>query len=143
VTPAPRIVGLDIHPWAVREAAETYRSFGLAATSQQRDIATATFPKGRAAILAAFALNELTDTAREPLLARLAERAAHGDRVLVIEPLAGGVARWWNRWRDTIERAGGRADEWRIRVELPAIVAKLDRAAGLDHREITGRSLFL
>jgi hypothetical protein len=28
-------------------------------------------------------------------------------------------------------------------VELPAIVAKLDRAAGLDHREITGRSLWL
>jgi hypothetical protein len=88
-------------------------------------------------------LNELTDMAREPLLARLAERAAHGDRVLVIEPLAGGVARWWNRWRDAIERAGGRADEWRIRVELPAIVAKLNRAAGLHHREITGRSLFL
>jgi hypothetical protein len=143
VTPPPRIVGLDIHPWAVREAVETYRTFGLAAATQQRDIATVTFPKGRAAILAAFALNELTETAREPLLARLAERAAHGDRVLVIEPLAGGVARWWNRWRDTIERAGGRADEWRIRVELPAIVAKLDRAAGLDHREITGRSLYL
>jgi hypothetical protein len=26
---------------------------------------------------------------------------------------------------------------------LPAIVAKLDRAAGLDHREITGRSLWI
>ena len=63
--------------------------------------------------------------------------------MLIVEPLAGGAARWWNRWRDTIERAGGRADEWRIRVELPAIVAKLDRAAGLNHREITGRSLFL
>jgi SAM-dependent methyltransferase len=143
VTPPPRIVGLDIHPWAVREAAATYRTFGLAAKTEQRDIAKVTFPKGRAAILAAFALNELTETAREPLLARLAERAAQGDRVLVVEPLAGGVARWWNRWRDTIERAGGRADEWRIRVELPAIVAKLDRAAGLDHREITGRSLFI
>ena len=27
-------------------------------------------------------------------------------------------------------RAGGRADEWRVRIELPPIVAKLDRAAG-------------
>jgi trans-aconitate methyltransferase len=80
VTPPPRIVGLDIHPWAVREAAETYRTFGLAASTEQRDIGTVRFPKGRAAILAAFALNELTDTAREPLLARLPER--------------GGVARW-------------------------------------------------
>jgi len=143
LTPPPRVVGVDVHPWAVREAAETYRAFGLAATTQQRDIATATFPKGRAAILAAFALNELSDAARESVLARLIERAAGGDRVLVVEPVAGGVARWWNRWRDTVEHTGGRADEWRIRVELPAIVSKLDRAAGLDHREITGRSLFL
>jgi SAM-dependent methyltransferase len=143
VTPPPRVVGVDIHPWARREAAETYRAFGLAATTEQRDIATVTFPKGRAAILAAFALNELPDTAREPLLTRLAERSVRGDRVLIVEPLAGGAARWWNRWRDTIERAGGRADEWRVRIELPAIVAKLDRAAGLHHREIMGRSLFL
>ena len=63
--------------------------------------------------------------------------------MLIVEPLAGFVARWWNRWRDTVEAAGGRADEWRFRMELPAIVAKLDRAAGLNHREITGRSLWL
>ena len=66
-----------------------------------------------------------------------------GDRVLIVEPLAGFVARWWNRWRETFEAAGGRADEWRLRTELPPIVAKLDRAAGLNHREITGRSLWL
>ncbi len=63
--------------------------------------------------------------------------------MLVLEPLAGLVARWWNRWRDVVEKAGGRADEWRVRTELPPIVAKLDRAAGLNHREITGRSLWL
>ena len=141
--PRPRIVGVDIHPWAVREAAETYRVFGLAATARQGDIATTTLPKGRAAILAAFALNELPVAAREQLLTRLVERGAQGHRVLVVEPLAGGAARWWNRWRDTIEHAGGRADEWRFQLDLPAIVAKLDRAAGLDHREVTGRSLFL
>jgi len=53
------------------------------------------------------------------------------------------VARWWNRWRDAFESAGGQADEWRVRAELPPIVAKLDRAAGLNHREITGRSLYV
>jgi hypothetical protein len=42
-----------------------------------------------------------------------------------------------------VEASGGRADEWRVRTELPAIVAKLDRATGLDHREITGRSLWM
>jgi hypothetical protein len=44
-----------------------------------------------------------------------------------------------NEWR----RIGGRADEWRFRVELPERLALMDRAAGLDHRELTGRSLWL
>jgi hypothetical protein len=30
-----------------------------------------------------------------------------------------------------------------VRAELPPIVQKLDRAAGLNHRELTGRSLCL
>jgi SAM-dependent methyltransferase len=141
--PSPRIIGFDRHPWALGEAAATYRAFGIAATVRRGDITTLTLPKEPAGILAAFTLNELPDSGREALLTRLVERAGHGDRVLVVEPLAGFVARWWNRWRDTFEKAGGRADEWRLRTELPPIVAKLDRAAGLNHREITGRSLWL
>src|SRR5205814_2351935 len=109
----------------------------------QGDVASIALPTGPAGILAAFTMNELADPARDALLARLVERAAQGDHVLVVEPLAGFVVRWWNRWRNTFEAAGGRADEWRLRTELPPIVAKLDRAAGLNHREITGRSLWL
>jgi SAM-dependent methyltransferase len=139
----PRVVGIDRHPWALGEAADTYRDFGISASTRQGDIATATLPKGPVAFLAAFAMNELPDAARDDLLRRLVERAGQGDRVLIVEPLAGFVARWWNQWRDVFEKAGGRSDEWRVRAELPAIVAKLDRAAGLNHREITGRSLWL
>jgi hypothetical protein len=139
----PRILGIDRNPWALGEAAATYRGFGLSASVRQSDVATATLPTSTGATLAAFTLNELADAARDALLARLLERANAGDRVLVVEPLAGFVARWWNRWRDLFEQAGGRADEWRLRTELPAIVEKLDRAAGLNHREITGRSLWL
>jgi hypothetical protein len=139
----PRIAGIDRHPWPVAEAAATYRMFHLAASVRQGDIASVTLPKAPLSILAAFTMNELPDRERDALLTRLVERARHGDRVLIVEPLAGFVARWWNRWRDAFEAAGGRADEWRLRAELPAIVAKLDRAAGLNHREITGRSLWL
>src|SRR6185295_2122296 len=57
----PRIIGIDRHPWALGEAAETYRAFGMAATLRQSDIATANLPRGPAAILAAFTLNELAD----------------------------------------------------------------------------------
>lgn len=139
----PRVVGIDRHPWAIGEAAATYRALGVSATVRHGDIAGIGLPKGPISILAAFAMNELADADRDALLTRLVERARHGDRVLIVEPLAGFVARWWNRWRDTFEAAGGRADEWRLRAELPPIVAKLDRAAGLNHREITGRSLWL
>lgn len=140
---APRILGVDRHPWVLGEAAATYRGFGLSASVRQSDVATLVLPKQAGATLAAFTLNELADSARDALLERLLERGAAGDRVLVVEPLAGFVARWWSRWRDRFEQAGGRADEWRLRIELPAIVEKLDRAAGLNHREITGRSLWL
>ena len=138
-----RIVAIDRHPWAIGEAAATYRAFNLHATTQRADIVTAKLPPGGAAILAAFALNEMEDAARDRVLDTLIDRARRGDRMLIVEPVAGFVARWWNRWRDVVERSGGRADEWRVRVELPAIVAKLDRAAGLRHREITGRSLWI
>ena len=137
------VVGIDRHPWAVSEATGTYRAFGLRAIVRRGDITTARLPKGPAAILVAFTLNELGDAARDTLLQTLVERASRGDRLLVVEPMAGFVARWWNRWRDAFESAGGRADEWRVRAELPPIVAKLDRAARLNHREITGRSLYI
>jgi hypothetical protein len=141
--PAPRLVGIDRHPWAVGEAALTYRAFGLSAQTRQDDVAKVKLPNGPASILAAFTINELPDAARNAMLPRLLERAAEGDRVLIVEPMAGFVAPWWKEWREAFESRGGRADEWRFRPELPAIVAKLDRAAGLNHKEITGRSLWL
>jgi SAM-dependent methyltransferase len=141
----PSVIGIDRHPWALNEAAWTYRAFGLPARTRQGDVdaALASGPSAPSSILAAFAINELSDAARGRLLPRLLDRAARGDRVLIVEPLAGFVARWWHEWRARVAAAGGRADEWRFRPELPAIVAKLDRAAGLHHREITGRSLWI
>lgn len=139
-----RVTGVDRNPWALKEAAHTYRTFGLNAVTRQSDAATFTLPKERASIVAAFTMNELPEAGREALMARLVHRArSHGDQILIVEPLARGVARWWGRWQREFERAGGRADEWRVAAELPPIVAKLDRAAGLAHREITGRSLWL
>ena len=139
----PRVVAIDRHPWALGEASATYRAFAVSAQTRQIDFSTVHFPKSPAAILAAFAINEIADGPRDALLPRLLARANQGDQVLVVEPIAGFVARWWGAWRHAFERAGGRADEWRVRVELPAIVRKLDRAAGLDHRQLTGRSLSL
>lgn len=146
----PRVVGIDRNVWALGEAAATYRSFGVTARTRKADVVTAARPElsrgvssSSNAVLAAFTINELPDATRDSLLPSLLDRARQGDRVLIVEPIAGGVARWWDRWRREFEAVGGRADEWRFRPELPAIVAKLDRAAGLDHREITGRTLWI
>jgi SAM-dependent methyltransferase len=140
---ARRVIGIDRHPWATREAANTYRAFGLPARTRVCDVATVDLPRHRAAIVAAFVINELPDVAREALLDRLVTRAAQGDRLLIVEPLAGFVAPWWRRWQTRVESEGGRADEWRVRPDLPDIVRKLDRAAGLRHDAISGRSLWM
>jgi hypothetical protein len=142
-TRPPAVVGIDKHPWALQEAERTYRDFGLSATLRRRDLGSGTLPKGRSALLAAFTLNELAPATRDSLLRALLRRASSGDAVLVVEPLARFVAPWWDEWRHAFERVGGRADDWRVRPAIPPIVAKLDRAAGLDHRELTGRSLWL
>jgi hypothetical protein len=137
------VVGIDRNQWALTEAAWTYRHFGLRFQTRQDDAARAPLPKAPAALLAAFTLNELPDAPRNALLQRLLDRGAARDEVLIVEPLARGIAPWWSEWAKRFEAAGGRSDEWRTRVELPAIVAKLDRAAALDHRELTARSMFL
>jgi hypothetical protein len=96
----------------------------------------------RTGVLLAYAVNEIADAGeRDALLARLTTYAGGGGHVLVIEPVAGFVAPWWNQWRRAFEGVGGCAMEWRFRPELPAIVEKLDRAAGLNHGELKARSL--
>jgi hypothetical protein len=144
------IVGVDRHGWALTEAASTYRAFGFRSRTEKADIAStrrldprASSKTGRTMFVAAFALNELPDQSRDRVIDALLNRARAGDVVLIVEPLAGFVAPWWPRWRREIEGAGGRSDEWRVRMELPALIAKLDHAAGLDHRELTARSLYI
>ena len=136
----PTVLGIDRHPWAVEEARRAYRAFGLRGQARAGDAVGVPYA-ARSTVLAAFVANELDDTARGLLLARLLTHAEQGGRVLVVEPLARFVAPWWSSWQRAFEAAGGRADQWRVHVPLPPIVEKLDRAAGLDHRELTGRSL--
>jgi SAM-dependent methyltransferase len=139
---AQRIVGVDAHPWALAEAARTYRCFGLTSRTIRADIASVPLPLGPAGLVAAFAVNEVPDRRRPTLMKRLMERASRGDPLLIVEPIARSAAEWWRQWAAQVETIGGRADEWRFHVELPPIAARLDRAARLDHRELTARSLW-
>jgi SAM-dependent methyltransferase len=141
-TPA-RVFGLDRHPWTLAEAAATYRAFGLEGDVARADVTRFRVPRGTDAIVAGFVANELDDAGREAMLRRLLDAGKNGVRILIVEPLATRVAPWWPQWADTIEQRGGRADTWRIPTALPDMVARLDRAAGLRHTELTGRSLWL
>jgi hypothetical protein len=73
----------------------------------------------------------------------LIEAHASGARVLVLEPIARRLTTWWGGWEKVFTGAGGRADEWRFAVPLPERQRQLGRAAGLDPRELTARTLFL
>ena len=94
-------------------------------------------------MIAAFTINELDADDRPRFRDEFLKIHRSGYPVLVVEPIARKLTDWWSDWAKQIISEGGRADEWRFLVPLPERLALMDRAAGLDHREITGRSLWL
>jgi len=142
--PAPaRLDGVDSSGWAVTEAKWTLRQLGLRGDVTRGDAAAAPLPHPPAGVLAAFTVNELDDAARSRLLPRLLDGAGHGSPVLIVEPISRRVSPWWPEWSRAFAAAGGREDDWRFRPALPPTLALLGKAAGLDAREVTGRSLAL
>jgi hypothetical protein len=133
------LLGMDRSGWALEEAAWTWRALGLRG-AVNRGALTALQPRPGEGLLFGWSLNEVSDAAREALLPRLL--AAAGP-VLIVEPIARGPVPWWRRWSEAFRAAGGEDREWRFRSELPDLVARLDKAAGLDHRERRARSLSL
>ena len=138
-----RYEGIEKNAWAAQEARFTLSALGLSGKVARGDVDGAPLPGAEAGILAAFTANELDEAARERLRERLLEAHGRGATVLVMEPLSRRVAPWWDAWRAAFEAQGGRADEWRFPAELPPTLRLLDKAAGLDHRELLARSLWL
>jgi hypothetical protein len=139
-----RITGVDLNPWAVAEANWTYAQFGLAGRASRRELERAPIvgdPQRR--ILAAYTVNELDDRSRLALLGKLLSAHASGARVLIVEPIARRGSGWWTEWTRAFAVAGGRVNEWRFHLDLPPRQRNVGRAAGLDPRELTARSLWL
>jgi SAM-dependent methyltransferase len=141
--PRARVEGVDRSGWAVTEARWTFARLALDGRVTRGDAATAPLPGPSAGILAAFTVNELDEEPRRRLLERLVEAVRVGSTVLVVEPISRRVNPWWPEWAGAVRTAGGREDEWRFRPALPDRLALLGKAAGLDSRELTGRSLAL
>jgi SAM-dependent methyltransferase len=141
---APAITGIDRHPWAASEASWTYRQFALSGRASVGDISrTRLRGEPGLGVLLGYAVNELPDAVRAPLLEDLLRAATRGARVLVVEPIARRLSGWWDEWERAFIAGGGRGDEWRFDVSLPERQRQLARAAGLNPRELTARSLWL
>jgi SAM-dependent methyltransferase len=135
--------GTDRSGWAVQEARWNAGRLGRRARFAQGDLTRTTLHPAPRAILLAFTVNELPAPAQAEMLPRLLKAAREGSRILVIEPLARRALHFWDDWSVQFVAAGGRADEWRFPATLPPTLKLLDKAAGLDHRTLTGRSLYL
>lgn len=140
---SPRMLGYERNAWAAEEARRVLRELGVRARILRTPLEAAPVTGKNDAAVAAFSVNELDSESRSLLLQRLIEGARRGAAILVVEPIARKPNPWWDGWRDAFDSAGGRSDSWRFRIELPESLAALDRASGLDHRELTARTLYL
>lgn len=136
----PEVVGLDRSGWALGEARHTYASFGLRARTLRRRLPRG-LPRPRPGdlVVLGWCLNELREGERDLLLGELAGARA---RTLVLEPLAGAVAPWWQEARERLGGTGTWAAQVKRAIQRPPRIAELDRASGLDHRVIGARALF-
>jgi len=136
------VLGVDVNSWALEECRWNYKHLGLRGTTRQADIKNFRLSP-RAAVVAAFTINEIAPDNRRRFRDEFLSIHRSGYPVLLIEPIARKLTDWWSDWGKHIISEGGRVDEWRFHLPMPERLALMDRAAGLDHREITGRSLWL
>jgi Methyltransferase domain len=138
----PRVLGIDRNGWALQECKWNYERLGIRGATRSANIGTLRIPPNTA-VIAAFSINELDPEGREQTVREFTRVARNGCPVLIVEPIARRVTSWWDEWAQKLKPLGGRNDDWRFRIDLPERLLLMDKAAGLDHRELTGRSLWL
>ena len=136
----PSVLGIDTHPWTLEEARFTYKAFGLRSDLRRGHAARTRFPSDTSFVVAGFVVNELKDSDRNVLLGNIQATPAP---VLIIEPISQRISPWWDDWAAAFHKLGGRADEWRVRIDAPPIIKRLSKAAGLRPEVLTARSLYL
>ncbi|HBZ70812.1 MAG TPA: hypothetical protein DEP35_14190 [Deltaproteobacteria bacterium] len=138
----PTFHGIDLSSWALDEAMLTAHAFGLKARTRRAALPEALPRAGAEDLLVlGFVVNELDSDPRERLLRGIETGLTRGARLLVLEPLALSAAPWWPAWAERLARRGVEERTLRCALELPAFVHEMDRACGLDHRELRARVL--
>jgi len=133
------IQGVDRNQWVLEEAKWNYQRLGVRGETRRADVTKCALPTS-GGVLLAFTANELEPAAREKLLHKLV--AKRGLALLIVEPISRRITPWWKPWAEIFRKEGGREDEWRFTPVLPERLRLLDKAAGLNHRELTCRSLW-
>ena len=141
-SPVSRVIGIDTHPWTLEEARFTYRALGLQADVRRGFAGRTRIPDNATFVVGAFVVNELKPEERQDLLRELTATIGRGTAVLIVEPISLRISPWWEEWRAAFLPMGGRADEWKIRIDLPPIVKRLAKSSSLRPDALTARSLF-
>ena len=141
-TPPLNVLGIDTHPWTVDEARFTYQAFGLRSDVRRGHASRTRLPADTSFVVAAFVVNELKEADRAALLREFIRLKADTApvRILIVEPISNRISPWWPEWVDAL---GGRADEWKARIDAPPLVKRLAKAAGLRPDVLTARSLLV
>jgi len=134
------VVALDRSGFALAEARRTHAVFGLRGEVQraQLPLGIPKLARGEVAVLGWF-LNECDEAARERVLGALERSLAAGARVLLLEPLAGRAVPWWDQVAARFATLGCASGSVRWTMQRPDFVARMDKAAHLDHRALGAR----
>ena len=139
---ADEVTGIDRSGFALGEARRTYAAFGLLGrTRRGRLPKAAPVPKRGELWVLGWAVNELEEEDRQGLFRTLCAALEAGVVMVLLEPLAGSAVPWWRSWAQALIDRGVTEGTLKRSLARPEWIAKLDRAAGLDHRVIGARVL--
>jgi hypothetical protein len=148
--PRPSIDGYDLHPWALDEARWNWRTLGLqgravrldAVAAMERVVSSRSSLAGHG-IVAGWAVNELEAPGRERLRLAVTTAISKGASFLMLEPLARGVAPWWDDWTRALTPFGVVSGDYKFDVNLPPRLAEFSDGAGFNARTLAARVMWV
>jgi hypothetical protein len=140
----PPITGVDANAWAVDEARWNWRALGLRGQAVRGDLVTTARSLLRQSntalattgLIAGWAVNELAKADRDKLLDVLDQLLERGVTLVVLEPLARGVAPWWDEWAARLAPRNVREGDVKAEVDLPSPLDAFSDAAGFRKKEL-------
>jgi len=147
---SPAITGVDASAWAIDEARWNWRTLGLRGHGVRGDLLTtargllrqSNSTLATTGVIAGWTINELAKSDREHLLDVLDQLLARGAALVVLEPLARGVAPWWEEWAARLAPRGVHEGDVKAEVDLPAPLDAFSDAAGFRKKELGVRVMY-